>query len=57
MHKVVLISILVMSIVLPAIAAREPRPVLALRRAVWWMVAGTVVYVLSVMFIYPRFVG
>lgn len=57
MQKIILISILAMTVALPAAAAREPRPFLALRRAVWWMLAANLLYVLTVMFVYPRLVG
>ncbi len=57
MQKAVLVSILVLTVVLPAVAAAEPRPRLGLRRAVWWMVAGISAYVLAVRFVYPRFAG
>lgn len=56
MSKVVLISILVMTVVLPAVAARERSAALALRKTVAWMLAATVAYVLAVLFAYPRFV-
>jgi hypothetical protein len=57
MQKTLLFSILLMTIVLPALAAREPRPLLAIRRAVGWMVAGVVLYVLGLVFVYPRLLG
>jgi hypothetical protein len=57
MQKVLLVSILVLMIALPAAAAGELRARLALRRAVWWMVTGIVWYVLAVRFVYPRLVG
>jgi hypothetical protein len=56
-QKLILMSILVLSIALPVRAAAEPRPGLALRKAVWWMVAAIVGYTFAVVFVYPRFVG
>lgn len=50
-------SILALTIVVPAIAAREPNPRLALRRAVTWMVVGILGYSIAVLFVYPRFLG
>ncbi len=57
MQKTLLVSILVLMIALPAFAAGEPRPRLALRRAVWWTIAGIAWYVLAVRFVYPRLAG
>jgi hypothetical protein len=57
MQKIVLISILVMTVAVPAAAAKELRPYFALRKAVWWMLAAILFYVLAVIFVYPRFVG
>ena len=57
MQKIVLMSILAISILVPAIAAREPNPRRALRKAVFWMLIGICVYVLAVLFIYPRLLG
>jgi hypothetical protein len=58
MQKIILVSILALTIVAPVAAARtrrRPRP--ALRRAVAWMLLGTCFYALSVIFLYPRFLG
>lgn len=57
MQRFLLVSILAMTIVLPTMAAREPRPRLALRRTVWWMLAGLVAYVLAVALTYARLGG
>jgi hypothetical protein len=57
MQKVILMSILAITIVVPAIAAREGNPRLALRRAVTWTVVGIFGYAIAVLFIYPRFLG
>jgi hypothetical protein len=55
MQKLILVSILVMTIAIPAVAAREKDPRRALRKAVTWTLVGIVVYTLSVIFIYPQF--
>ncbi|MFT3915027.1 MAG: hypothetical protein QM704_13185 [Anaeromyxobacteraceae bacterium] len=57
MQKLVLMSVIFMSIVLPAIAAGERDARLAVKKAALWYVAGVCVYAFLVMFVYPRFVG
>lgn len=57
MQKVILMSILAVSIIVPAIAAQERNPRLALRKALVWTVAGIFAYVIAVLFVYPRFLG
>ena len=57
MQKVILMSILAITIVVPAIAARERNPRLALRRALTWILAGIFAYAMAVLFLYPRFLG
>lgn len=54
MQKLILLSILAMTIAVPAAAAREPRPRLGLRRTVAWMFAGILAYAFAVLFLYPR---
>lgn len=55
MQKLVLMSILALSIVVPAIAARERNPRIALRKVLLWTVVGVFGYVMGLLFIYPRF--
>ena len=55
MQKLILVSIIAITIVVPAVAAREHDPRKALRNAVIWTLMGIVLYALSVVFIYPRF--
>jgi hypothetical protein len=56
--KIILISILALTIIVPAVSARRLRsPHLALRRTVFWMLVGICVYAMVVVFIYPRFLG
>jgi hypothetical protein len=57
MQKFVLMSILAISVILPAIAAREQNPRLALRKALLWTVLGIFGYVIAVVFVYPRLLG
>ncbi|HZR07415.1 MAG TPA: hypothetical protein VFA79_02455 [Myxococcales bacterium] len=57
MQKVILMSILAVSIIVPAIAARERNPRLALRKALLWTAIGVFGYVMGLLFIYPRFLG
>lgn len=57
MEKLVLLSIVAVMIVVPAGAAVERNPRLALRKAVLWTLIGIVGYVASVVFIYPRLLG
>jgi len=54
MPKFILMSILAISVILPAIAAREPNPRLALRKALLWTILGVFFYVFAVLFVYPR---
>lgn len=55
MQKLVLVSILLVSILAPALAARERSPRLALQKALAWTLGGILLYVLAVLYIYPRF--
>jgi hypothetical protein len=57
MQKVILMSILAVSIIVPAIAAHEQNPRVALRKALLWTVLGVFGYVMGLLFIYPRFLG
>lgn len=54
MQKAILISILLMTVALPAIAARGRDPLLGIRRVVGWMAAAVLAYVLALIFVYPR---
>jgi hypothetical protein len=57
MEKLVLLSIVAVTIIVPAVAAAEPNPRRALRKALAWTVLGILAYVISVIFIYPRLIG
>lgn len=52
--KLLLISIMMMSIIIPAEAARQKDPRRGLRRALRNMVLFNLFYVLAITFIYPR---
>ena len=52
--KIILISILLATIAIPARAAREPNPRLALRKALLYSVMFNVVYWLLLLLVYPR---
>jgi hypothetical protein len=54
MQKVVLISIIAVTIVVPALAARDGNPRRALKKMVLWTALGIAAYVISLLFIYPR---
>ena len=57
MEKLILLSIIAVTVVLPAVAATERNPRRALRNALGWTLIGILVYLLSVIFVYPRFIG
>lgn len=57
MEKLILLSIVAVTIVVPAVAATEPDPRRALRKALAWTVIGIFAYLISVIFIYPRLIG
>ncbi len=57
MEKLVLFSIVVVTIIAPAVAAAERNPRLALQKALAWTLIGILAYLVSVLFIYPRLVG
>jgi hypothetical protein len=58
MPKIILVSILALTIIVPTINARRRRnPRIALQGTVFWMLVGICFYALFVLFIYPRFLG
>jgi hypothetical protein len=57
MEKLILLSIVAVTIVVPAVAAIEPNPRRALRKALVWTVIGIFGYLISVIFVYPRLIG
>ncbi len=54
MRQLILVSILLISIIAPVVAAREQNPRIALRKALTWTLIGILLYLLAVVFIYPR---
>ena len=54
MQKFILISIVIATIAVPTWAAREKNARKGLRKALTWMVVFNVVYLVALMFIYPR---
>ena len=54
MQKLVLISILLMTVIVPALAARERNPRLALKKMLAWTLIGVAVYVVFLLLLYPR---
>jgi hypothetical protein len=54
MDKLILLSIVVITIVVPAATAAEGNPRRAFQRMFAGMLIGIVAYVVSVLFIYPR---
>ena len=54
MQKFILISIILVTVLVPALAARERNSRLALQKMLAWTVLGIALYVLSLLFVYPR---
>lgn len=54
MQKLLLMSIMAGLIAVPVIAAREPRPRRALKKALTMIIALDVGYALAIRFIYPH---
>ena len=53
MEKLLLISIVALTIVVPAVAAAERNARLALQKTLAWMLIGIFAYLVSVVFVYP----
>jgi hypothetical protein len=54
MAKLILNSVLIAAVVIPMMAAGDPSPRRALRRAVLWVIAFHAAYVLAIAYVYPR---
>ena len=54
MGKLVLVSIVIATIVLPLRAAAEPSPSRAFRKAMISMLAFNVIYFFAILYVYPR---
>ena len=55
MQKLILLSIVVIDVLIPIWAAREKNSVRGLKKALFCMCVCNLVYLLLVMFAYPRF--
>lgn len=55
MSKIILLSILIATIALPARAAREKNPRKGLHKAIWYMVFFNAFYLFSLLYLYGRF--
>jgi hypothetical protein len=53
-QKLLLVSILLATMVLPMRAARDPSAVRGLRKALLWIVGFDVCYMLALLHLYPR---
>ena len=54
MQKLILISILLADVVIPIWAARDPNAIRGLKKALFYMCMFNAMYLLLVMFVYPR---
>jgi hypothetical protein len=54
MEKLLLVSILISTMVLPMRAARRPHPVHGLRRAILYTLIFNALYAFAILYIYPR---
>jgi hypothetical protein len=54
MQKLLLTSVLLASVALPMRAARDRSAVRGLRKTVLWTVAFNVLYLIAILYVYPR---
>lgn len=54
MSKLILISILLVDVLIPLWAARDRNAIRGLKKALFYMCIGNVIYLLLVLFVYPR---
>ena len=54
MGKLLLISVLLATVILPMRAARHPSPARALRRAIAWVLASYAAYCVGILYVLPR---
>ena len=54
MKNSLLVSIILAMIVIPIVAARDPNPVRAIKKALLYSLAFAFVYLLAIRFVYPR---
>ena len=55
MQKIILMSVIYATAIIPLLAARDTSARRGLRRAIAWLLAFNVIYLLAVVFLYPRF--
>ena len=54
MAKLLLLSLVIATVVIPLIAARDPKGPRGLKRTVVWFAVFTALYVIACLVIYPR---
>jgi hypothetical protein len=52
--KILLMSILIMTVVAPLIASKDPHPARGVKKMVRWMIIFDLIWVLSLVFLYAR---
>jgi hypothetical protein len=57
MQKLLLISILIMSVAIPVATSRDRSRKRAVRQTITWVAAYCVVYLIALLYIYPRLEG
>ena len=55
MQKIILMSVIYATAIIPLLAARDSSARRGLRRAIAWLLAFNVIYLLAVIFLYPHF--
>jgi len=55
-QKIILMSVLFLLVAAPAVAARDRRPLLGVKRTFWWTAVGVLAYAFAVVLVYPFFV-
>ena len=55
MQKIILMSVIYATAIIPLLAARDTSARRGLRRAIAWLLAFNVIYLLAVVFLYPHF--
>jgi len=54
MRSLLLQSLMLAILVIPIVAARDPRPLRGLKKALVWFLGFTLLYAVALRFIYPR---
>jgi hypothetical protein len=55
MGKLILLSLLFATMIIPMRAAADPSPTRGFRRIVLWLLSFNALYVILILFVYPRF--